>query len=108
MITDEQMARLPAYARREIERLRADLADATKRLGAGPEDSDTFADPYRDQPRPLGRGTPIQFGADDLANFNVRLDKDGALKIQSSDPIVIAPGAANTVRIFRDVERRFL
>lgn len=76
LLTDAQLAKLPKYGSAEIRRLARDLADAKNRLAAGPEDSDTFADPYSSTPRPLGKGTTVRFGT---AEF------DGAFTVRYAD-----------------------
>lgn len=95
-------SRLPKWAQRRLETLERDLADAQSRLAAGPDDSDTFADPYRDVPRPLGKGTMIQFGDVEEGAFNVSFE-DGQLRIQfaslRSQGLVVLPWSSNSVRL---------
>lgn len=70
MITDEQLDRLPKYARDEIDTLRRELASREARileLTAGPENCDTVADPYaalqneERKPFPLGNGATVAY-----------------------------------------------
>lgn len=51
-----RFGRAPVWAQHEMNRLARDfiLADAQRRLADGPEDTDTWADPYSNPPRPLG------------------------------------------------------
>lgn len=99
---EPDVTRLPKWAQRRLEVLEADLADARSRLAAGPEDSDTFADPYRDVPRPLGRGTMIRFGDVEGGAFHVNFE-DGQLRIQFSSlrsrGLVVLPESSNSVRV---------
>jgi len=94
----EQMARLPQYARQEIERLRRDLADARERLGVGPEGSNTFAEPYSDTPRPLGTDTTVQFTTRDGTKFRVRVEGD-TLDVNADSYVAIEPRASNDFRV---------
>jgi hypothetical protein len=67
-IATPDVDKLPKWAQRKIEALERkiealerEVADLRRTLAEGPEDSDTFADPYSDSPRPLGSGTSVQF-----------------------------------------------
>lgn len=79
------ISKLPLWAQREIVRLRADLEDATKTLAAGPEDSNTFADPYfgwepgRSEKggRPLGHDTMVEFRMESGGYFHVQIKSQG-------------------------------
>lgn len=98
----EDLSRLPKWARHRIERLEADNASLRAKLEAGPEDSDTFADPYGEPPRPLGAGAHVRFGGlDSRKTFDVYI-RDGELWIQVNDdgerPAVF-PQSTNTIRV---------
>lgn len=99
--TQARVSKLPRHARELIERLQRDLDYANERLAEGPEDSDTFADPYATPPRPLGTGTMIQFGSGD-GSFKVHFE-DGQLCIsfQAMGPrdLAVLPWSANSVRL---------
>lgn len=97
---ERDLSKLPKWARQEIERLRADLAYTQEKLSAGPADSDTFADPYSNAPRPLGCGTAIEFrfGNDWSQKFQARLIGD-KLQINAGNTLVVFPHASNVVSI---------
>jgi len=109
--TPEQFDRLPKWAQMEMKRLIADRAFFAAKLAAGPEDSDTFADPTFDETkRPLGAGTTIEF---DLADAGDRQDRlrcrtDAThkgrkyLDVHGGDSLLVVPQAANAVRIFTE------
>lgn len=95
---DERISKLPKWAQRYISELEQDNETYKAKLSAGPEDSDTFADPY-DTERPLGRGTRIRFGRS-REGFTVYLDKDGELQVSSNWASVhIKPRAANALSV---------
>lgn len=55
--TDELRARFnraPVWAQNELNRLARDLMTAHHRLATGPDDTDTWAEPYSPVPQPLG------------------------------------------------------
>lgn len=84
----------------EIERLQRDVAYLQAKLSAGPDDSNTFADPYSDSPRPLGTAT-IEFVTTSGAKIRARLERDRVsglyerLNINADNPIAIFPNASN-------------
>lgn len=104
----ERIAKLPKWARQEIERLEKNVAHYIAQLVAGDEDSDTFANPHSTAKRPLGRGTSIEFvlGQDkrghDLA-IRVRTEslRDGTamLDVSGSDGLNVLPRASNRIEI---------
>lgn len=91
---------------REIARLEAALAAAHGEVG----DSDTFADPNSEYPRPLGTGVPVRFGgADTLGDtFDVEL-VNGELRILvnglTSDTAIV-PQSNNTIRVVKIPRRQ--
>ena len=97
---ERDITKLPMWAQSEIQRLTQDLAAANAKLSVGPEDSDTFADPYSDSARrPLGRGTLIQFGVERGERMLVRWE-DGKLQVSSDGMgLAVQPRAANSVDI---------
>lgn len=102
---EHDLTRIPKWARTEIERLRADNAYLSEKLAAGPADSDVFADPYNETPRPLGRGTIIEFGDKDSAGgaWNVEL-RDGELRVslrslRLQGAVAVIPWSSSSVRI---------
>lgn len=54
-------ARLPRWARAELEHLRRDLAHARALAVVGAEDSDTFLQVFHDAHRPLGKEAVVRF-----------------------------------------------
>lgn len=101
MRADHDITKLPKWAQSEISRLERNLAHAEAKLAEGPEDSDTFADPYANAPRPLGKGTRIEFVADAERRdrFHAHLTEDGILEVSGGSSLQIQPHAANVVRI---------
>lgn len=105
-ITTEQLSKLPVYARREIERLTADLAHWKAQATDGPEDSDTFVDRIIGiegmEGRPIGTGTRVLFqhGAGDRQAVEVHV-ADGAVQIRSANggDLIIQPLSTNTCRV---------
>jgi hypothetical protein len=87
---------LPKWAQRELASLEADLAAARAALSVGPDDADTFADPYADPPRPIGRGGLIRFGGLWPYAFDARL-VGGALEIRGEGAISVRPQASNVI-----------
>jgi hypothetical protein len=98
-LSSEKFDRLPRHAQYEIQRLARDLADAQSRLAAGPEDSDTFADPYNTTPRPLGKGTTVRFGGAGSDGTFVVKYQDGELEVTAGTGgkrLVIIPRISNS------------
>jgi hypothetical protein len=104
----ENLAKLPRWARMEIERLTRNEEYYIAKLKEGPEDSDTFADPYSAAKRPLGRGTTIEFvlgqdefGLDLRIRARTETQHDGTvyLDVNGSDGLVVQPRASNSVEI---------
>ncbi len=106
-LTEAQLDRLPKYAQHEIARLAGDLGTAKAELAAGPENSDTFADPYASSPRSLGKGTRVRFGGLGDQTFDVSW-AEGELSVTgnrgSKDAMAVLPCVSNSV-ILRFVDR---
>jgi hypothetical protein len=102
MRPEHDISGLPKWAQTEIQRLQRNESSYIARLSAGPEDSDTFADPYSDARRPLGKGTSIEFDLDGT-KVRVRLDRthDGTpyLDVNGVDGLAVYPRASNSVMI---------
>lgn len=108
-LTDEErFARLPLWARRRIEVLEMNNTHLTAKLAEGPEDSDTFADPHRDDARPLGSGTTIRFMLDGAEidgdrwqdYIDARLSETGDyLIVTAGDSLTLYPSSSNVVHI---------
>lgn len=104
-ITEARLASLPKWARQEITRLRRNEEHHVATLTAGPEDSDTFADPYI-HPRPLGRGTVIEFRLGDgwenrfRATIVRQNNGDPALAVSNGGMgIAVLPDASNSITV---------
>lgn len=96
-------ARLPKWAQAELANLRRRLEDAEDevaelRLGfAGPEDTDTYADPYGSSPINLPKGGIIAFrigyGEEDVVH--ARVTHEG-LDLNGMRGLVAIPRASNS------------
>lgn len=103
--TAQRLERAPQWYRDLVSSLMRDNDGLRAMLQAGPEDSDTVADPYGDAPRPLGQGPTIRFSPDPdnnaMARFEVRLTEYGALRVSAdtsiNDELVVQPWSANTL-----------
>lgn len=96
------ITKLPKWAQSEIKRLNNNVESLSARLAAGPEDSDTFADPYAETPRPLGQGTTVEFRLSDGDAWGNRIRvraKKGALYVLGGDGIAVFPQSSNTLVI---------
>lgn len=90
----------------KIERLEGRIAELT----VGPEDSDTFAEPYAEEPLPLGRRAHVRFNGATTTegSFDVQM-KDGDLHILvngTMDDAAIMPQSNNVIRIRRIPRKR--
>jgi hypothetical protein len=97
----KDIAKLPQWAQNRIRKLESDNADLQALLNEGPEDSNTFADPYSDLHRkPLGRDTDVAFYVNEREYFKVGLTKDGELDVYttaSPGAFSIKPRASNAI-----------
>jgi hypothetical protein len=100
------LTKLPKWAQTLIAVLESDIRYLKAKVEAGPENSNTFADPHADPPRPLGQSPNIQFmlGRDDLRQYiqaRIQQDHNGTpyVYIMGGDSIVIEPQSSNTVRL---------
>ena len=104
------VTKLPKWAQQEIERLERDVEHFQATLSVGPDDSNTFADPYSSAPRPLGHGTTIEFVMTDGTRIRVRAERNSVsgaydrIDVNGGDTIAVLPRAANSVEI--QVQRR--
>lgn len=75
---------LPKWVQEGIENLMRDNDSLRKKLAVGPENSDTFAEPYADPPKPLGRNAHIRYGGLDFhRTFDVNY-ADGQLYVRGN------------------------
>ena len=116
-MTEEQEARLPLYARRELHRLRANLVHAEKQVatvfGDHPETARVVTDPYAEVPLalPQGEHSIVEFRSPldsdkRRDHFQVRfaIDDPGALYVTGNGGVGtpslgVIPHASNAVRI---------
>lgn len=98
--------RLPKWAKEDLRRLRRELDLALSELHAhrlnayGPEDTNTYAEPYSDQPINLPRGTTVEFLLGDRHEdeIRVRVSKDG-LDVNGNGGLIVYPRASNSIII---------
>ncbi len=96
------VTKLPKWAQREIIHLERDLADARAKLSAGPEDSNTFADPYGAAPRPLGNDSTIRFALgdpDDWGSFIEAYVEGDHVVIRGGNGLAVLPEASNVIQV---------
>lgn len=102
MKPEHDISKLPKWAQAEIWRLQRNESSYLARLSAGPDDSDTFADPYSDAPRPLGTGTSVEFRLDDVkVRVRVNRTRDGRpyLDVNGGDSVAVYPHASNAIMV---------
>lgn len=105
---ERDITKLPKWAQIEISRLQRDVKWYKDKLEAGPDNSDTFADPYGRAVRPLGKGPRIAFVGlpGDRQTIIARLDRDTDnepyLEIRGLNSLQIQPRASNVVHIRTD------
>jgi hypothetical protein len=106
-------SKLPKWAQNELYRLRRDLERAVEAAMDGPEDSDTFVDPYfnyapdaSEHGRPLGKGNTVRLrigeGRQHYLDVRVRHDH---VELHGGETIASVPRGANGARIY--VNREF-
>lgn len=100
---EQRLARLPRWARMELDRLQRDLDHAHAQLAAGPEDSDTFVHTYSEPDRPLGTAPSIRFafdgaGSEARSYVEVRLVR-GRVEVRGSGSIDVRPEGSNGLTI---------
>jgi hypothetical protein len=99
------ISKLPKWAQQEITRLRGSVEHWQRVASVGPDESNTFADPYSDAPRPLGAGTTIEFVMTTGRKISVALERSSVsgmydrLYINGDDSIAVFPSAANACSI---------
>ena len=98
MKSTEDVTKLPRWAQSRIQKLERDVDYYQRKLSAGPENSDTFADAYSDARRPLGPGTIVEFRLPE-GRVRIRTDEHGYLDVNGDDRIQIEPQASNAVRV---------
>lgn len=105
--TPEQLARLPKWARDHVDSLTRQRDNAVERMTealAGPEDSDTLADPYMDPPRRLGVGTTVRFQLGERwdAYVDGRVDRDRfgvRLYLNGGPALNVLPRSSNVIEV---------
>jgi hypothetical protein len=92
----------------EIERLNELVAELRARIENDPEGSNTFAEPYDDSPKPLGRDVRVRFGGMEASGctFDVHM-VGGDLEVRANGThmeTALIPYSSNNIRI-RMVDR---
>lgn len=112
-------AKLPTWARAELEALRArvadlegQLADARRVTDLGPDGTNTVLEPYAEPPTPLMPDSHIRFYAGfngkERAYISAQLQNvDGVpfLRLRSNDRLAVVPESANVVRLYAQWDR---
>jgi 23S rRNA-/tRNA-specific pseudouridylate synthase len=98
--------KLPKWAQRYVKVLEQRVEDYEAKLAEGPENSNVFADPYADVPRPLGESPVIEFNVTNVTFPNgrpnwitVRYEDEHTLNINCSNTMVIHPRASNSIEV---------
>lgn len=100
----EREAKLPRWARWELDRLRANARYDEKRMSdqITPK-TVVWAEPYGSPPRPLGEvGQAIRFAKDPDDHhgyIDVKMQEDGMLEIHGADTLHVIPWVTNVVKI---------
>lgn len=105
---DVREARLPKWARQELDRLRRKLRDQERRLTPDPTNGKAvvFTDHY-DNPRPVAElGEWVRFYLDDEKDRNyidVRVNTHGEMQLMGSDSLMVRCQASNTAAVVTDM-----
>jgi hypothetical protein len=101
--------KLPVWARHRLQKLEADNRYMADKLAEGPENSDTFADPFSELSRPLGQGPTIRFTLDGKPAEDSRdyieayLDHDSKgepfVRISSVEGLMFLPSSSNVAYV---------
>jgi hypothetical protein len=101
---DPREERLPKWAQDALAHARRTAADALRereeaRLATNPDETDTLVDPYGKPPIGLPKGERVRFltGGSDRDWIDVRVDRDGYLKVMGETRLVIYAQASNVV-----------
>jgi hypothetical protein len=101
----DREARLPVWARRELQQLRQSLQEAETALSGTLQEGDGYANPYGEFPRPVvEKGGTVRFPLDGrpiretLDWIDVRL-RDGELEIMGAVTLLVRPQASNVVGV---------
>lgn len=99
-------ARLPQWAREEIEALFAQLDAARTLLEGGPEDANVFADPFT-RPRPIGKDSAVSFHYDPAGGpldreITVEITGGGLFITGSGGRLWVTPVVSNVIRVAQD------
>jgi len=101
---EEDVTKLPKWAQSKIRVLEMRVRELRAKLAEGPEGADTFADPYADEARPLGKSTRIEFvfDAEKREHIQAHLDEDKHgkyLEVYGNTGLSIEPSASNVLRV---------
>ncbi len=96
------ISKLPKWAQTEIEVLRRNVSHLEAELAIGPDESDTFIDPYTRDRTPLGKGVRIVLELQSEQSIEV-VNKGEYVEARStgkhSGSLQIQPQSSNAVRL---------
>jgi hypothetical protein len=104
------IAALPKWAQAEITRLERAVEYWQGVASVGPDESNTFANPFSDAPKPLGHDVTIEFVTTAGQKLRASLERDQVtglydrLEISGDGLLAVHPRAANVVWI-KSVDR---
>ncbi len=96
---------LPKWAQKELTRLEAGVEYWKAKATVGPEESNTFLDPYAEKPTPLGKDAHVAFVLGDRKSVQCYIQRDARtgrpyLYVYGSGIyLAVEPSSANTLRV---------
>jgi hypothetical protein len=103
--TQDKRARLPKWARDEMAVLEMRLREARAEIAAyaaGPDGSDTIAQPYDDHPHMLGMSPLVRFMLGPEASrhaLDVKIDGDQIVLRSLSGRLAVTPSSSNSIYV---------
>lgn len=98
----ERWAKLPRWAQEDLRRAMRRIRELRERVEAGPENSNTFTDPYGANPTPLGINRKIGFYLPEgryTVEPSLRTVGVGGLTVFTQGLMLIQPRSGNSVDI---------